>query len=100
MVFREPKQFFAEALKAFGVAALTALLTGVIALIVSYFTIDESSVPEFHPIVGTTAENVAFLRAGMMHNFSYLGGVFGIITAITYLLLTRYVFKINKLNLW
>ncbi|MCD4657986.1 MAG: hypothetical protein K8S87_10650, partial [Planctomycetes bacterium] len=98
MVFREPKQFFAQTLKAFVVVALTALLTGLIALIVSYFTIDESSVAQYHRIVGTTAENVAFLRAGMMHNFSYLGGIFGIITAITYLLLTRYVFKRNKVN--
>jgi len=34
-------------------------------------------------------DQVSFARAGTMHNFSYLGGLIGIVTGITYLVIQR-----------
>ena len=94
MIFKEPKRFFIQALKAFGVVALTALLTGMVALIISYHT---TYAPDALRQVGSAAQNLAFRRAGTMHNHSYLGGGIGIITGILYLIITRiFVYRAKK----
>jgi hypothetical protein len=73
---------------AFAIAALTALVVGLGALVYGYFTIAEGSSPGFWYPEGI-ADHVSFARAGNMHNFSYLGGSLGIITASAYLIVAR-----------
>ena len=82
------KMYLKHCLLAFGVVAATALLVGLGALVYASLTITESSLPGYwYP--GQVADKVAFARAGMMHNFSYLGGFLGIITGSVYLVLVR-----------
>ena len=68
--------------------ANTALLVGLGALVYASFTISEASLPAYgYP--SAVADKVAFARAGTMHNFSYLGGFLGIVTASLYLIVER-----------
>ena len=82
------RNYFIQTLLSFGVVALTAFLIGVGALVVSLFTINAGCVPAWPYPVGLT-DQVSFARAGTMHNFSYLGGLIGIVTGITYLVIQR-----------
>ena len=50
--------------------------------------ITAANLPDFgYP--AAVADKVAFARAGIMHDFSYLGGFLGILTASLYLIATR-----------
>jgi hypothetical protein len=82
------QQYLGRCLFAFGVVAATALVVGLGALVYAYFTISESSLPNFwYP--AEVADKVAFARAGMMHNFGYVGGFLGILTGSLYLVVER-----------
>lgn len=65
-----PKQYFQRSLESLLVAATTALLIGLVALVYAF----------------TQSNLTAFERAGSMHNFSYLGGGVGILTGAAYLI--------------
>lgn len=80
--------YLRHCLIAFGVVALTALAVGLGALIYACLTISESSPPAFRYPDGVV-DKVAFARAGVMHNYSYLGGFLGIITGTLYLIIVR-----------
>jgi hypothetical protein len=80
--------YLRHCLIAFGVVAVTALAVGLGALIYARLTISESSLPAFRYPDGVM-DKVAFARAAVMHNFSYLGGFLGILTGILYLIRER-----------
>lgn len=74
--------------RAFAVVICTALVVGLGALAVGFFTISAAELPDgWYP--GEVKDQVAFARAGTMHNASYLGGGIGIITGSIYLILAR-----------
>jgi hypothetical protein len=82
------KTYLGRCLAAFAVVVGTALITGLGALIYACLTISEASLPDFwYP--DRVVDKVAFARAATMHNFSYLGGFLGILTAILYLIIER-----------
>jgi hypothetical protein len=87
------KNFLRYCLKSFVVVAATALIFGVGALVVSYFTIDQSSVSLSPTRSERVADKVAFARVGVMHEFSYLGGFVGIVTGSAYLVIVCARFK-------
>ncbi len=68
---------------AFAVAAITALVVGLGALVYANLTISNYQDPD------GGVDEVAFHRAGMMHEFSYLGGFIGILTGTLYLIVER-----------
>lgn len=72
---------FVTTIRAFGVAALTTLAVGLAALAVACLSLDAASVGEITRYGNDIVDDVAFARAGAMHNFSYLGGFIGIVTA-------------------
>lgn len=82
------KAYVQHSLIAFGVAAVTALLIGLAALLVFSLVLTPATVGGFRFPPGVTDE-VAFARAGMMHNFGYLGGGVGILLAVAYLIVVR-----------
>ena len=88
LIFRDGKTYLVRSLVAFAVVAVTALAVGLGALLWATCTLSEPNLPSyaFPPDV---ADKVAFARAGTMHNFSYLGGFLGILTASSYLLWAR-----------
>ncbi|MAR08695.1 MAG: hypothetical protein CL681_15210 [Blastopirellula sp.] len=67
-------------LMVFGVVALTALIVGIIALTFAFLLIQPSNTPELIVYGNDIQDDAAFARAGTMHNFSYLGGLLGILT--------------------
>lgn len=75
-------------LVAFGVVAATAFAVGLGALAYASLTISDLSVAGYWS-PGSVADRVALERAGMMHNFSYLGGFLGIVTGTAYLAIAR-----------
>jgi hypothetical protein len=81
--------YLRSVLTAYGVAVLTAFAIGFGALATSYVLLTPENLPPFEFPEGVH-DRVAFARVGIMHNFSYLGGVVGIITALTYLIWARW----------
>lgn len=89
LVLPDGRTYLRKCLTAYAVAAGTALGVGLTALAVASVVITESNLPPYWYPAGVT-DKVAFARVGTMHNFSYLGGFMGIVTASIYLLLARW----------
>jgi hypothetical protein len=70
-------------LQAYGICAATALLVGLGALGVAFLTEDGSNIPPYFTEMGVTDPS-AFMRAGTMHDFSYLDGLLGIVTGVAF----------------
>jgi hypothetical protein len=87
--------YLSRCMLAFAVVAVTALVVGLGALIHASWTITEASLPWFADRPGVV-DRVAFARAGTMHDFSYLGGFLGILTASIYLIVERVRLSIPK----
>lgn len=84
----DARTYATRSLVAFAVVAATALLVGGGALAYATLTIDAAHLPDYwYP--DEAVDRVAFARVGTMHNFGYLGGLLGIVTASTYLLVER-----------
>jgi hypothetical protein len=88
LVMPDAKSYLTRILIAFAVVAATALVVGLGALAHASSSITASDLPAFWYPEGVT-DRVAFARAGTMHDFSYLGGFLGIITASLYLVAAR-----------
>lgn len=80
LVIRGARQYFVTMIRTFGIVALTTLAVGLIALLVAFMTVNEGNAGEFTTYGNKIVNDVAFARAGTMHNFSYLGGLIGIVT--------------------
>ena len=88
LILPDWKTYLTHGLMTFAVVVLTALVFGLGALVYGYFTISEETLSGYWYPNGV-GDRVAFARAGNMHNFSYLGGVIGIITGSAYLIVAR-----------
>jgi hypothetical protein len=62
------------------VVALTTLFVGFTALVIAFIVVDAGMVGEITRYGNLMTDDVAFARAEAMHNFSYLGGLIGIVT--------------------
>jgi hypothetical protein len=82
------RAYCAHVMRSFVVVAGTALLTGLGALLYASLAISDSDIPAFSYPAGVV-DKVAFARAGIMHNFSYLGGGLGVLTGSAYLAVAR-----------
>jgi hypothetical protein len=80
--------YLKHCLIAFAVVTATALVVGFGALAYAAATIADARLPDFWYPDGPI-NRVAFARAGVMHNFSYLGGFLGIFSGVLYLALAR-----------
>lgn len=81
------KAYLGHVLVAFVVVAVTALVAGLGALAYAS-NVAESDLPRWY-YPESVRDPVAFARAGAMHNFSYLGGLLGVVTGSLYLVLVR-----------
>ena len=82
------KLYLSRCLLAFAVVVVTALLVGLGALAYASFTFGETP-PDWFWYPSAAIDRMAFARAGFMHDFSYLGGFLGILTASLYLIVER-----------
>ncbi len=98
LVIGAPADYFRGMIRVFGVVALTTLIVGLGALTVSFLTTDAETVPHFSRHGNEIIDDLAFARAGTMHNFSYLGGLIGIVTGIVAIFRERRRRKIQKVG--
>jgi hypothetical protein len=82
------RAYLTQSLIAYAVVAATALVVGLAALAYASATITVAILPDYWYPQGDI-DRVAFARVGTMHNFSYLGGFVGIVTASIYLIWAR-----------
>jgi len=82
LVIPGPARYFWSMVRVFGLVILTTLVVGLLALLVAFVIVDPETVTEIERYGNQITDDAAFVRAGTMHNFSYLGGVIGIITGI------------------
>ena len=80
MVIRDTENCFRVMMRVFGIVAMTTLMVGFAALAFAFVTVDESAVRRIAPFGNQIQDDAAFVRAGTMHNFSYLGGLIGIVS--------------------
>lgn len=79
-LIRGNANYFWAMIRVFGVVAATTLIVGLAALAIAFVVIDAEVAGQISRYGNEITDDVAFARAGTMHNFSYLGGLAGIIT--------------------
>ena len=80
LLIRGNANYFWGMIRVFGIVALTTLIVGLVALASAFLIVDPETVGEFTRYNNEIDDDAAFARAGTMHNFSYLGGLIGLIT--------------------
>jgi drug/metabolite transporter (DMT)-like permease len=94
------KNYLIIMLQAFICICLTALSTGIIAMIYGLIKFDVNNVPMYlYSNIPDGVENkINFCVVGNMHNFSYIGGIAGIIVGLIYIIIKRVKIR-NKTSL-
>lgn len=81
--------YFWGMLRVFLVVTATTMLVGLAALAVAYIVVDREMAGNLVAYDNHIEDDVSFMRAGTMHNFSYLGGLFGIVTGAIAIIVER-----------
>ncbi|MEM7455577.1 MAG: hypothetical protein AAF456_14585 [Planctomycetota bacterium] len=79
LLIRGNRNYFPGMIRVFGVVAATTMTVGLVALAVAFMIVDAETVGELTRYGNAIDDDVAFARAGTMHNFSYVGGLVGIV---------------------
>ena len=98
LVIRGNAAYFWGMIRVFGVVMITTLIFGLAALIYAYAVVDSNTVGEITRYGNEIMDDAAFMRAGTMHNFSYLGGLFGIIAGVVAIYFVRVLQKRNAVT--
>ena len=83
---KDVKSYFLVSIKSYGVVAITAFIVGITALLISFLLVDPETIKPIQIFRKTISDPVSFTYAGTMHNFSYLGGIIGIVTGAIFIL--------------
>ncbi|MBX7241548.1 MAG: hypothetical protein K1X92_07355 [Bacteroidia bacterium] len=86
LVHSEWKDMFNVTIKAIIITITVAFITGLIGLGFGYFFLSNQPITEFENwyLPENLVDYKNFIRVGSMHNFSYLGGLIGLISGIIY----------------
>ncbi len=87
LTIKDNKQMFRITLKAFVLTTIVAFITGLIGLAYGKFVLAETGVSWWLPENLINKKN--FIAVGSMHNFSYIGGLTGLIAGIIYIIRQR-----------
>jgi len=87
------KNYLKIMLKSFIYVSLTAFIIGIIALFYGLIFFNVNNLPNFN-IPNNVIDKVNFCVIGNMHNFSYIGGLVGILVGIVYIVIKK--IKIKK----
>ncbi len=82
LIHRNGKEMFTATSKAIALTTLIALLTGLLGLLYGKIFLVENPPNWFFP--DNLIEREPFIMVGSMHNFSYLGGLIGLLCAIIF----------------
>ncbi|MEH0152966.1 hypothetical protein V6R21_03695 [Limibacter armeniacum] len=86
-IHKNGNEMFKVTLKAIMVTMGVALITGFIGLLYGQFFLDE--VPPYWFLPDHTNDRKSFIAIGSMHNFSYLGGLIGLIAGVIFSILQK-----------
>jgi hypothetical protein len=91
------KNYLIVMLQTFVCICITALLIGIIAMIYGLIKFDLNNIPTFlyNNIPNGVEDKINFCVVGNMHNFSYIGGLAGIIVGIIFIIIKK--IKIKKI---
>ena len=82
------KNYFKVMLWTFIYVTLTALIIGIIALIYGLINYNINNLPYWSKYIPNDVENIVnYCIIGNMHNFSYIGGIGGIVVGIIYIII-------------
>lgn len=84
LTIKDNKQMFRTTLKAFVLTTIIAFITGLIGLAYGKLILAVTGVSWWLP--NNLIDKKNFIAVGSMHNFSYLGGLTGLIAGIIYIL--------------
>ena len=87
LVHQQARTMFQTTLKAFVVTILIAFLTGLVGLAYGFLVLKNSELSWSMP--DNLMDKTSYIAVGSMHNFSYLGGLTGLIGGIIYTLIQR-----------
>jgi hypothetical protein len=87
LVFQNPDRMFASSMQALGIVLLIAILTGVIGGFYGHHVLAKKGVDWWLP--NNLVHRTDFITVGSIHNFSYLGGIIGLVVAIVFMLVKR-----------
>ncbi|MBL6445089.1 hypothetical protein JMN32_02140 [Fulvivirga sp. 29W222] len=82
LIHKNGKEMFRATSKAFGLATCVALLTGIIGLLYGQLFLVNNPPNWFMP--DNLIKKKQFIMVGSMHNFSYVGGLIGLILAMIF----------------
>lgn len=91
LIFSEHKKMWHEIKRSIFVTFFIAVLTGFIGFLYGRFYLTKTGVNWWLP--DDLADKSSFIVVGSIHNFSYLGGLFGLIIGIVYLIRQNKKFK-------
>ena len=87
LTIKDTRQMFGITLKAFVLTTIVAFITGLIGLAYGKVILANTGVSWWLP--DNLIDKKNFIAVGSMHNFSYLGGLIGLIAGIIYILRQR-----------
>jgi hypothetical protein len=87
LTIKDNRQMFRITLKAFVLTTIVAFITGLIGLAYGKVILANTGVSWWLP--DNLIDKKNFIAVGSMHNFSYLGGLIGLIAGIIYILRQR-----------
>ncbi len=94
LIHKDSRQMFIFTLKAFLITVIVAFATGLVGLAFGSLYLADIGVNWWLP--ENLIDKKSFIAVGSMHNFSYLGGLTGLVAGIIYS--TRQKRKAHKLN--
>ena len=94
LVIKDYRQMFRITMRAFGITIIIAFLTGIIGLFYGKLFLTEAGINWWLPENLIDIKN--FIAVGSMHNFSYLGGLTGVIAGIIYIVRQNFKLHINS----
>jgi hypothetical protein len=96
LIHKDSKQMLKVTIKAFAITILVAFLTGLLGLIYGKYYLADTNVNWWFP--ENLIDKESFISVGSMHNFSYLGGLVGLIVAIIYSVRQKYLIQMRVLE--
>jgi hypothetical protein len=88
------KNYFKVMMLTFSCACVTALLTGIIALIYGLSNYSATNLPRFN-VPNEVVDKISFCVVGNMHNLSYIGGLLGIFVGVVFIIVAN--FRVRKM---
>ena len=88
LIHKDRRIMFAKTFKSFFITIIIAFVTGLTGLVYGYLFLADKSLTEFPNwyIPDNLINFDDFIAVGSMHNFSYIGGLIGLVGGLTYTL--------------